>query len=219
MNQSCLPPSEARTSHTTPCRQLHPMAPSSARLIVVSGPSGSGKTSVLQRVFQRSDASLVLSVSATTRPPRKGEVDGRDYYFLSTEEFQRRRQDDQFLESFEVYAKGHWYGTLRDEVDPRLEAGKWVVLDVDVQGARQVLSQYDKAVTIFIRPSSLDVLQRRLKRRGTESDATLAARLDAARREIESAKDYQYHVINDDLDQAVEQFCHILKEIGEPDRC
>lgn len=195
------------------------MAARSAKVIVVSGPSGSGKTSVLERVFRHTDAPLELSVSATTRPRRPDEVDRRDYYFLSPEEFQARKENGDFLESFEVYAKGHWYGTLKSEVGPRIEQGKWVVLDVDVQGAGQVLKAYPDAVTIFIQPSTTAVLESRLRSRGTESDATLAVRLEAARREIDASQSYQYRVINDDLDQAVEQFCRILTEIGEHDGC
>src|SRR5262245_2612027 len=105
------------------------------QLIVVSGPSGAGKTTVLHEVFARSKRPLVLSVSATTRPPRAGEKDGVDYHLLSPEELQNRRERGDFLESFEVFGRGHWYGTLFSEVTPRLAQGKWVVLEIDVQGA------------------------------------------------------------------------------------
>ena len=123
------------------------------RLIVVSGPSGAGKTTVLKEVFARSKRPLVLSVSATTRPPRAGERNGVDYHFLSADEFQTRRANGEFLECFEVFGRGHWYGTLHDEVTPRLAEGKWVVLEIDVQGADAVVAQFPDAVTFFVRPS------------------------------------------------------------------
>ena len=143
-------------------------APSAeGRLIVISGPSGVGKTTVMRQLFAQCPR-LVASVSATTRPPRPDEQDGRDYHFLSPEEFDRRRQAGDFLECCEVFGRGYWYGTLKSEVTPRLAAGKWVVLEIDVQGTLAVLSQFPDAETIFIRPESLAELERRLRGRGTE---------------------------------------------------
>jgi guanylate kinase len=180
------------------------------RLIVVSGPAGAGKTTLLKRMFAQCRRPLVASVSATTRMPRPGEVDGVDYHFLSSEEFARRRAADEFLESCEVFGRGDWYGTLRSEVTPSLAAGKWVVLEIDVQGATAILELYPDAVTIFVLPESYAELERRLRGRGTESDAALARRLEVARRELEASIRYRYHVVNDDLERATREICDIL---------
>jgi guanylate kinase len=179
------------------------------RLIVISGPSGAGKTTLLKRVFAECPVPLVPSVSATTRKPRPGEQDGVDYHFLSHEEFARRREAGCFLEACQVYA-GDWYGTLKDEVTPSLAAGKWVVLEIDVQGTLAVLEHYPDALTIFVLPVSLAELERRLRERKTESEAALQRRLEVARRELESAHLYRYQVLNDDLERAVSAMCEIL---------
>lgn len=184
------------------------------KLIIVSGPSGAGKTTVLRQVFRRSRQPLVHSVSATTRPPRPGETDGVDYHFLSHDEFARRRDAGQFLECCEVFGRGYWYGTLRDEVATGLERGDWVVLEIDVQGTMAVLEQFSDAVSIFVRPSSIDELEERLRTRGTEDDETIRGRLAAAREELEAARVYNHHVINDDIDQAVEQMCDLLNGLA-----
>jgi guanylate kinase len=183
------------------------------KLVVISGPSGAGKTTLLKRLYATTPVPLVTSVSATTRTPRPGEVDGIDYHFLSKEEFARRRERGEFLESFEVYQRGDWYGTLKNEVTPRLAAGKWVVLEIDVQGTLAVLAQHPDAVTIFVRPSSLGELERRLRDRGTESEEALQRRLEVARRELASADRYGYQVINDDVDQALKQLRDILSSL------
>ncbi|NQT16369.1 MAG: guanylate kinase, partial [Planctomycetes bacterium] len=116
------------------------MAPSAAgKLVVVSGPSGTGKSTVLKGVFESAPVPLVSSVSATTRPPRPGEIEGKDYHFLAEQEFAQRREHDEFLECFQVFEGGHWYGTLLSEVTPSLQAGKWVMLEIDVQGALAVM--------------------------------------------------------------------------------
>jgi len=180
------------------------------RLIVVSGPSGAGKTTLLKRMFAECRRPLVASVSATTRRPRPGEVDGVDYHFLSAQEFARRREAGEFLECCEVYGRGDWYGTLHSEVTPSLAAGKWVVLEIDVQGTMAVLEQYPDAITIFVLPESYAELERRLRDRGTESDAALARRLEVARRELVSANRYRFRVVNDDLDRATREMCDIL---------
>lgn len=183
------------------------------KLVVISGPSGAGKTTLLKRLYATSPVRLVTSVSATTRAPRPGEMDGVDYHFLSKEEFARRRQRGDFLECFEVYQRGDWYGTLKSEVTPRLSAGKWVVLEIDVQGTLAVVEQYPAAVTIFVRPSSLAELERRLRDRGTESEAALARRLEVARRELASADCYRFQVINDDVEAALKQLRDILSSL------
>jgi guanylate kinase len=182
------------------------------QLVIVSGPSGAGKTTLLQRVYEHSDLPLVPSVSATTRRPRPGEQDGVDYHFLSREEFARRRQHGDFLESCEVYGQGDWYGTLREEVTPSLAAGKWVVLEIDVQGTMEVLRHYPQALTIFVEPGSLDELERRLRDRGTESAAALERRLEVARHELASIDIYRHRVINDEVDRATRVICDILNQ-------
>lgn len=180
------------------------------KLVVISGPSGAGKTTVLREVFQRADVPLVASVSATTRKPRPGEVDGVDYHFLSPAEFAKRREAGEFLECCEVYGRGDWYGTLRGEVAPRLAAGKWVVLEIDVQGTLSVLKQYPDAMTIFLRPSSPAELERRLRDRGTETESAIERRLAVAAEELQHIDQYRYVVINDDVEQAVAELRRIL---------
>ena len=180
------------------------------KLVIVSGPSGAGKTTVMRLVFGQAAVPLVSSVSATTRPPRPGEVDGVDYHFLAKEEFNSRRKGGEFLECFEVFGSGHWYGTLKSEVTTGLSAGKWVVLEIDVQGASAVMDQYPAAISIFVRTSSIEELRRRLIRRGTETEESLRRRLDRADVELALAGRYCYEVINDDLDRAVREICDIL---------
>jgi guanylate kinase len=185
-------------------------SPAPGKLIVISGPSGAGKTTLVKRLFEECPE-LSSSVSATTRPPRPGETDGVDYYFLSPEEFERRRLAGEFLECFEVFDRGTWYGTLAGEVAPSLEAGKSIVLEIDVQGAMAVNQRYPQAITIFVHPSSLDELERRLRGRGTESESSIGRRLEAARREMDFAGRYRYQVVNDDVETAVREICHIIR--------
>lgn len=180
------------------------------KLVIVSGPSGAGKTTVLDGVFRRAEVPLAKSVSATTRRPRPGEHDGVDYHFITAEDFQERRRRREFLECFEVFAGGQWYGTLTSEVNAGLDAGKWVVLEIDVQGAAAVVKQYPEAITIFISPKSNEELERRLRGRGTESEADVARRLQEARREMAQAGAYKHRVVNDDVDRAVEEILEIL---------
>lgn len=184
---------------------------SPGRVIVISGPSGAGKTTLLHELMARCDR-LVPSVSATTRPPRRGEVDSRDYHFISGDEFERRRQRGDFLECAEVFGGGDWYGTLKDEVAPRLAAGKWVVLEIDVEGTRSILRQYPDAVTIFVRPESWEELERRLRSRATETEQATQRRLDVARSELAQADLYRYQVTNQTIDKAVDEILSILKQ-------
>ena len=189
-------------------------ASSRGRLVVISGPSGVGKSTLLGRLFDRCPLPLVSSVSATTRPPRPGEVDGVDYYFLSKEEFAECRGRGDFLECFEVFGRGYWYGTLHSEVSPGLEAGKWVVLEIDVQGAMAVMEQFPEAISIFVRPGSLKQLEERLRGRGTETEEATRRRLEEARSELALADRYHYQIINDDLDRAVRELCTTLTRDG-----
>ncbi len=188
-----------------------PAGRSAGKLIVVSGPSGVGKGTVLRRVFEEGALPLVMSVSATTRAKRPGEVDGVDYYFLTRGDFLARRARGEFLESFEVYPGGAWYGTLTEPVLRQLELGKWVVLEIDVKGAEEVLKTFPDAVTVFVLPPSPEVLEKRLRGRGTESEESLAKRLAQAKSEIAKARNYKYTVVNDRLEDAVADLTAILK--------
>ena len=153
-----------RTAPTTNASSNHcPLPTKKARLIVVSGPSGVGKGTLLKRVLAESGLPLVLSVSATTRLPRPGEVDGVHYRFLKAEDFETKRKNGEFLECFEVFGKDCWYGTLRQDVDEALRNGKRVVLEIDVKGARAVKEHFPDAVTIFVEPKNVDVLKERLR--------------------------------------------------------
>ena len=185
--------------------------PLSVMLIVVSGPSGVGKGTLLKRVFAESGLPLTLSVSATTRAPRPGEIDGVHYRFLTVEDFETKRNNGEFLECFEVFGKNCWYGTLREGVEESLRNGNWVVLEIDVKGARTVKEQFPDAVTIFIEPKNTDVLKERLRERGTETDEVMNRRLETALEELKYADDFQHRIVNDDLDVAVQEFIEKLR--------
>jgi guanylate kinase len=185
-----------------------------AKLIVLSGPSGVGKSTILRKLIERYPDRLRLSVSATTRPPRHNERDGVDYFFLSPEEFARHREAGDFLECCEVFGRGHWYGTLLSEVRPSPSDKKWVILDIDVDGAEKVRGQFPDAPTIFLRPSSEAELERRLRARGTDSEEAIRRRLEVALRELACAGKYKYEVVNDTVERAVEQISEILQTLG-----
>src|SRR5690606_38333288 len=157
---------------------------------------------------------LRLSVSATTRPRRPGEIDGKHYHILSDEEFQARREAGEFLEAMEVFGRGHWYGTPIDEVRPSLEEGIWVILEIDVDGANKVRAEFPQAMTIFITVDSDEELQRRLRQRGTDSDEAIGRRLEVARRERERAGTYDHLVVHRNVDDAVDQIADILAKEG-----
>lgn len=185
------------------------MSPS-GKLIVLSGPSGVGKTTVVHRLIEECTLPLELSISATTRAPRPGEGGGKSYHFLSREDFERRRVAGEFLECCEVFGKDHWYGTLREPVQTSLNAGKWVILEIDVQGARKVREAYPDVISVFI-GQSIEELERRLRGRGTETEERILQRLETARRELACAREYQHQVINETVDQTVTDICNILQ--------
>lgn len=190
------------------------------RLVIISGPSGSGKSTVVRQLLQQSDLPLILSVSATTRQPREGEVHGKHYFFLTDEEFRRRQEAGEMLECKEVFGLGCWYGTLREQVASGLAEGKWVILEIDVQGALSVIeaSEYDP-ITIFIHPGGMQELEDRLRSRGTESEDAILARLQTAAEEMQFMSRYQYEIINGTVDTAVAEICHILNEQKESNPC
>jgi guanylate kinase len=176
-------------------------------LFIISAPSGTGKTTILKKVISELKG-VGFSVSHTTRLPRTGEQEGKDYYFIKRNVFQAMQEQDSFLEYAEVH--GNLYGTSKAVIDNLVKEGKDVILDIDVQGALQVMDKMgDKGVFVFIAPPSLQDLEERLTNRGTESESVIATRLKNAQDELKSLEQYSYLIVNDQVDQAVE----VLKSI------
>ncbi len=171
----------------------------SGLLIVISGPSGAGKGTICKALLKK-DPSIHVSVSATTRAPRAGEVEGENYYFLTMEAFKERLEKDQFLEYAKVY--DNFYGTPKENVMQQLEEGNDVLLEIDTEGALKVKEKFPEGVFIFILPPKIEDLKSRIVGRGTETEEDMEKRLDAAKEEIQKIHEYNYGVINDDVDRA-----------------
>ena len=184
------------------------------KLIVFTAPSGAGKTTIVRHLLQKYDQ-LAFSISATTRPKRKGEEDGKDYYFISKEEFKRRIEEDAFVEWEEVYADV-FYGTLKDEIDRIWGTGKHVIFDIDVQGAINLKHNYPESCeVVFVKPPSLEVLIQRLKGRKTESEESLKKRIEKLRDELDYADRFDHFVLNDQLPKALHQAEKLIEQILE----
>jgi guanylate kinase len=181
---------------------------SPAKVFVITGPSGVGKGTLIGRLRERIPE-LGLSTSATTRAPRPGEVDGRDYHFLTRDEFADRADANEFLEH--AAYSGNRYGTLRSEVERRLAAGESVVLEIEVQGARQVRAAMPEAVLVFVAPPDPAALRERLLGRGTDDEDAITERLRTAELELDAQEEFQHVVVNDDLDQAAGELGAIVK--------
>lgn len=185
-------------------------------ILVISGPSGTGKTTLVNRLIERSPVRLKKAVSATTRSPRHGEVDGEDYFFLTREQFARHITEGKLLEYAEVHKTGHLYGTLKSQVEEALSQQAWSLLEVDVDGMQNITTIYPDAVTIFLLSPSQEVYEQRLRSRGTESEELITRRLQTAQRELTFADRYQYQVVNDQLERAVQEICDILTHHSHP---
>jgi guanylate kinase len=181
------------------------------KLILLSAPSGCGKTTIAKVILER-HPDMLFSVSATTRPIRSNETEGKDHFFLTKEEFIRRREADGLVEWEEIY--GNYYGTLRSEIDRALELGRTMLFDIDVKGALSIRRNFpEDTALIFIRPPSLKVLERRLKGRKTEDPEMLKRRLGRVPMELEQGNAFDYQVVNDDLQKAIEEIDAIVRNL------
>ena len=183
----------------------------SGNLFIVSAPSGTGKTSLVNALL-RSNRQIDLSVSYTTRSPRPGETDGKDYHFINRETFLNMAKHGDFLESAEVY--GNLYGTSQSWIETETSCGRDILLEIDWQGAAQVRRKFPDCITIFILPPSLQALEERLKARAQDSASVIATRLQAAQEDIAHVAEFDYVIINDKLDQALQQLSAVVVAAG-----
>lgn len=184
------------------------------KLYVVSGSSGVGKGTVLKGFLSR-NPNFMLSISCTTRAPREGEVDGVNYFFMTKDDFKDCIENDKFLEWAEF--AGNFYGTKKKFINQCLEDGKDIILEIDTQGALQVKKQMPESVLIFICPPSIEALEKRLRGRHTEDEATIQKRLNAVKEELARAENFDYKIVNDDLDNAISELERIIN--GEHEKC
>ena len=189
--------------------ELDPKRPGSGRLFVITAPSGAGKSSLIQAIMKE-DPSLKLSISYTTRAPRPGEANGREYHFVDDATFVRMQQEGEFLESAQVH--GYRYGTSKQVIRDALARGEDLILEIDWQGARQVRSLHPDCVGIFILPPSVEELERRMRARGQDSEAVIRRRLENAREELTHAEEFKYAIINKDFDIARRELAGILRK-------
>jgi guanylate kinase len=180
----------------------------SGKLIIFAAPSGAGKSSLIKKIIETSENKLELSVSATTRLPREGETHGKDYFFISDKEFNELKNNKAFIECANVH--GHKYGTLKSFVDEKLEEGIYVILDIDVQGFTQIKNATEDTVSIFIIPPTFDELKKRLTLRGLDLDEAIKKRLENAKEELKQAEFFDYIILNDNFDKAVEEISSII---------
>ena len=179
------------------------------KLFVISAPSGAGKTTMIGQVLKQFPQ-LSYSISHTTRGPRKGEVNGIDYFFTGEQEFQSLVAQDQWIEWAKVH--GNFYGTSKEFIEEKLYRGDSILLDIDVQGAKQIMDTGLGLVSIFILPPSVEILQQRLENRGTDSEAIILQRMENARGEIDQQSAYDHVVVNDDITRAIAELCLIFKK-------
>ena len=179
-----------------------------SKLIIFAAPSGAGKSSLIKKIIEISEEKLQLSISATTRLPRKGEVHGKDYFFISDNEFNELKDKDAFIECANVH--GNQYGTLKSFVHEKLEEGISVILDIDVQGFAQIRETTEEMISIFIIPPSLDELENRLTSRGLDTNDVIEKRLHNAVEELKHAESFDYIVLNDNFDNAIDQLSSII---------
>ncbi len=181
------------------------------KLIIISAPSGCGKSTIINEIIKNEELKLSFSISATTREPRRGEIDGINYYFLTEEDFKKAIKNDELVEYEEVYP-GRYYGTLKKEIERICSLGRNVILDIDVKGGINVKKIYgESALSIFIMPPSIEILRQRLLSRGTESIEAISERVGKAEFEISFANDFDYQIVNDQLNVAIEKTEQIIK--------
>ncbi|NIR48695.1 guanylate kinase [candidate division KSB1 bacterium] len=181
-------------------------------LVVISAPSGGGKTTIIRKVLAATNENYRYSISATTRERRENEVDGRDYFFLSEKEFERKKRQGEFVEWAEVH--GDFYATPREHLDRWLDEGRIVLLDLDVDGGLEIKNKYsNSAILIFVKPPSFQSLIQRLKNRKTESDAEIEKRLQRYPKEIQKADEYDYQIVNQNLDDTVKEIVKIVNSV------